>query len=449
MNRRLFLQQLAILSAAQTLASCNDEAKAPDKKSGPAVVVGGGIAGLAAAQRLSAKGYTVTLLEASNRVGGRILSDTSFGFPIDMGAAWVHGGDANPFKDIAQKAGCNFYLTQDDKVKVFAQSGTLFSDSELTAMEATYNSLLNQIKTTAADSDTVWGLIQRVNPSLLNNELFLYMLSSYLEFDTGAAANKLGAKFFDSDEVYSGDDLLISNGYETTLEPFTQGITIVKNAAVTAINYQGNTINITSRAGNYEAKKVVIAVPLNILKAKAIQFTPELPNGFENALSDLEMGIVNKVALKFSTPFWDNSQTYFGLGQTSGELGKYSYFLNTNSYAPQTNTLVAIVTGNYNRVYEALTDQQIQTEVMEALGKMFGNNLPQPISIKATRWGQAEFIKGSYTFVPAGGTDAAFSVLATPIANKLAFAGEHTSTLYRGTVHGAWLSGLQAAERVD
>jgi monoamine oxidase len=122
MQRRKFIKDsitgLPLILMTQTLlASCSkdDENISPNGKT--AVVIGGGISGLAAAKKLKEKGFTVIVLEAQEKVGGRMRTDRSLGVAFDEGASWIHGPKGNPITNLASQSGANTFLTSDDSVK--------------------------------------------------------------------------------------------------------------------------------------------------------------------------------------------------------------------------------------------------------------------------------------------------------------------------------------------
>jgi polyamine oxidase len=116
LSRRAFTLGSGVLAASQLLAGCSSGSDAPKER---IVVVGAGMAGLAAARRLADAGMDITVLEARDRIGGRMWTDTSLGVPIDLGAAWIHGTENNPLTQLADQIGARRVETDFDRPVLF------------------------------------------------------------------------------------------------------------------------------------------------------------------------------------------------------------------------------------------------------------------------------------------------------------------------------------------
>ena len=110
--------------------------------------------------------------------------------------------------------------------------------------------------------------------------------------------------------------------------------------------------------------------------------------------------------------------------------------------------LVAFNVGEYARLLEKKTDQQIVDEAMLVLRKIYGKNIPDPSAALATRWGEDPCALGAYSFVPVGESSKALDVLGEPVAGRLFFAGEATSSKHYSSAHAAYLSGLRVATQI-
>jgi monoamine oxidase len=157
------------------------------------------------------------------------------------------------------------------------------------------------------------------------------------------------------------------------------------------------------------------------------------------------MGVVNKFLLIWNSPFWNKNLHYIGV--SPNEKGKFNYFLNLHHFS-NNNALVTFAYGKFAELTETMTESECIEEIMQNLKIIHGNNIPYPSSFYRTRWGQNPHILGSYSYVSKMGKSSDFDVLATQVQNKLFFAGEHTSRDYRGTVHGAYLSGIREADKI-
>ncbi len=189
----------------------------------------------------------------------------------------------------------------------------------------------------------------------------------------------------------------------------------------------------------------MVALPLGVLKSSAITWNPGLPAGLRSSIRNLGFGAAHRLALLFPRLFWDPSTQFVGYSSPSD--GKHFELINSTVYSGRP-ILTVNTAGDFARQLDALTPQQATAVVMPALRKIYGNSIPAPTKAVASEWVRSPYTRGSYTYwaVDSDGDDnAAFE---QPTGNRLFFAGEHTSSAYPGTVHGAYLSGQEAARRV-
>jgi monoamine oxidase len=324
MQRRKFIKDTAtglplLFLTPTLLAGCEKDNENVNPNGKSVVVIGGGISGLAAAKKLKEKGFTVIVLEAQEKVGGRIRTDRSLGVAFDEGASWIHGPKGNPITSLASQAGANTFLTSDDSVEVFNTNGTAYSDSVLTSTESQFESALNAVRSAGTQTKSFQTVFNSLYPTQANDKLWKYMLSAYLEFDTGGDISKLSSKFFDDDEEYSGEDVIITNGYDKVTDFLATGLDIRLNTRVSSINYANTKVSIIANGNNIEADYVVVSVPLGVLKNNAISFSPALPTNKINAISNTNIGNVNKFLLVWNTPFWDTNYNILVIRQTLKE----------------------------------------------------------------------------------------------------------------------------------
>ncbi len=451
MERRIFvlstLKTIPLLFLAPNLlTSCNkdDEITPPNGKT--VIVIGAGISGLAAAKKLKDKGFNVIVLEAQEKIGGRIRTDRSLGIAFDEGASWIHGPKGNPITNLASQADANTYLTDDDSLKVFDNNGTAYSDAFLDAQYTQFENALNAVRSIGTQSQSFLEVFNSLYPTQENNRLWKYMLSAYLEFDTGGDISTLSSKYFDDDEAFSGKDVIVTNGYDKIANLLGQGLDIRLNSRVTEVNYTSIKSLVNVNGDSVEADYVIVSVPLGVLKNNSVFFNPTLPIDKQGAIKNTKMGNVNKFLFSWNTPFWETDVQY--IGYTPDTKGKFNYFMNMLKFLPTTNSLMTFAFGDYATVTESLSDGEIISEVMAQLKTIYGNSIPTPTNMLRTKWGKNINTFGAYSFAPNGTTSTDFDTMAKEISNKLFFAGEHTIRDYRGTVHGAYLSGIREADKI-
>lgn len=152
------------------------------------------------------------------------------------------------------------------------------------------------------------------------------------------------------------------------------------------------------------------------------------------------MGSLNKSLLT-----WDTNLQY--IGYTPEQKGKFNYFMNVGKFTTA-NALMTFAFGDYSLQTEQMSDAQITDEIMVHLKAIYGNSIPEPTNMQRTKWNTNQYTFGSYSFATNGPTGEDFEIFEEPVNNKIFFAGEHTIINYRGTVHGAYLSGVREARKI-
>ena len=410
------------------------------------LVIGAGAAGLAAARKLVEWDYDVILLEGAQRIGGRVWTDWSLGLPFEVGAGWIHGPEGgNPVSALARAVGARTFVTDDESFLVFAADGSPVERAKIEASYRELEAIYRRIDDTLERDTSLVQAIRRVSPGFARDPILNWMASAYTEFDTGGPIEQLSAYNFDEDEAYPGDDVVLPGGYEALLAPLADGLDIRLGHPVERIAY-GDGVRVRAKGQDFRADQVICTCPLGVLKGGSIAFDPPLPRSYRQRIERIAMGNVTKIGLKFAEPHWPLETQYFGL--MTEEKGRWNYFLNARTFSDQ-NVLVGLSVGAYAGKVERLSDEQMTADALEAVRRMFGEGVPAPLEVITTRWSRNPFSLGAYSFSNQGVRPRDFDSLASPIEETLLLAGEHTTFDYHGTVHGALLSGEQAAEILD
>jgi len=435
MDRRHFIKQSTLLSIggllipSTLLSACRKETLFEDiNYDGKVIIIGAGAAGLFAAYTLKSKGIDFQILEASANYGGRLGKLTGFAnFPIDTGAQWLHGKNSI-LGDLITKS--NTKITLDDSetkywfnnqlVNSLPQNTDIFEGDDLP--DISYNDYALQ--------------------KGLGNE-YKYIVEN-IAGDQGAAATRLSVFGNNQDEENwnSGvDDFKFQETYFDLID--TQFASQVKNkilfnTIVTTIDYSQSTIQITDSKNNtYNADKVIITVPIPILKSADIQFIPTLPNEKTTAFSKIGMDAGMKVFLKFSNKFFD--QNIIGgpicAAYADDSIGK----------AQNDNVLLAFIMGVQAEYLTSLgSDTAITTAILQELDTMYnGQATASFVASHVQNWTTNPFVKGAYSYSTIDMGDAR-KVATKPINKKLYFAGEAMNTNgHHQTVHGAVETGYR------
>ncbi len=415
-------------------------AKVPPKT---ALVIGAGISGLAAARTLKDASWDVLVLEARNRIGGRIETVRSLGEVLERGANWIHGTDDNPLMHLAREAGAVPVETDYEDVLAFGPDGALLSDDVLEKAETRYDTLLKRIDARVDKSEDrpLLSALRSEMPQFLADPL-LCALGADTESDTGGRLEDLSAYYFDEDDVFDGPDVILGGGYDRICDLLARDVAIKLNETVLRIQHGSNHATVETNAGTYQADHVICTVPLGVLKTGAIRIDPPLPVRQARAIDRIGFGHMAKLALTFDAVAWPEDPHFFF--HASATRGRWPSIFNLRAVTGQ-NTLMLICAGEAALKADELSDAAIVTDAMTTLRRLFGPRLAEPTGFMRSTWSKDPFARGVYSFVAVGSTPSDFDVLAQSSGPALRLAGEHTTSRYRGTVHGAYLSGLQAA----
>ncbi|WP_390618559.1 flavin monoamine oxidase family protein [Maricurvus nonylphenolicus] len=417
------------------------------------IVVGAGIAGLGAANSLQSSGYDVVLLEARDRIGGRIWTERSSGVAMDMGASWIHGIKKNPIAALAEKAKAPLSPIFDyDHASNYKSdgSGEGLPDKNAERFMSTMEDYLawylrrepNASLQTLIDDAQSEGDLDFLTSAQLN-----FMVNTEVEHEFAASPEKLSVEALDEGKSQKGGDVLFPQGYDAITDYLAQSLVIHTEAVVSKIKYDAKGVVVYSSAGEFRGDRVVVTVPLGVLKAGRIEFSPSLPDKKLQAIEKLGMGVLNKVWLTFPHVFWHRDIERNIIQYVSEEEGHFSEWLNGYKYVQQP-VLLGFNAAEYGVTIESKSDQAITDEAMAVLRKIYGEDIPGPEAVKITRWRSDPYALGSYSYLKVGATTKHRKHLAEPVNNRLFFAGEATSSAYPATTQGAYLSGLREAERI-
>ena len=459
------------------------------------VIVGGGIAGLAAAHALR-HAADVTILEAQSRVGGRIRTNRSMGFPVELGAVWIHRATHNVISALADEFGCRRFVTENKRIALFDDAGQRVAESEVVesykrltqyvmpALLRKRATLLRKRKARLKEPNKDVSLAAVLKPILSAEHQHTqsskqrrctldYLLYRHVVQDHAVGLAKSSAKAYDMD-YYGGNgkDELLPHGYDCIVRRMAKGLKIKRGQVASHVRWANASTRVATVDGSvYEADRVIVTVPLGVLKAGlaatstpppmgALRFEPPLPVRTQRAVRRLGYAEhAHHVALRFKHAFWPIDVHFVGrvFGGCS-RLGSSHHleFLNVMRYRPEAPVLLLMSTASTARFLTNLTDTATVEWVMARLKEMFPNDCPtMPERYIVHRGETNAFQRGAWSYTPTGAPGVTLrrafhhtadsSWASTP---RLVLAGEHTSELHPGTVHGALVSGRQAAHQL-
>lgn len=445
LTRRNFLRLITVLGITPLLPKWKP-LYAQGSNEADVIVIGAGMAGIGAARSLVDEGYSVIILEARNRIGGRIWTDDSMdGIPLDMGASWIHGPDGNPLTELADEYGIERVTTENGSV--YALDGEELDDAAFETLEALYQEFMELLAEAQAEDSEAGSLAELVDRLLAEEnyteeEVILLRSALVAEIveDYAADLDDLSAHYWDVGDGFDGQDVIFPEGYVQIPRAVAQGLDIRLEQVVTKIEYDETGVVVTTDQGEFEAYYAIVTVPLGVLQHGSITFDPPLPSRKQQAIDRLYMGLLNKVYLRFDKLFWKAEDDGFDyIAQRWVEWASFYPALGEP-------ILLAFIGGRTAQAYEAKSDETIIADVMEVLRTIFGEAIPQPLDYRITRWGQDPYAFGSYSAQGVEATPDDIEALAEPVEAVLFFAGEATSYDYSATVHGALMSGRDAAD---
>ena len=431
------------------------------------LVIGAGIAGLAAAERLGRAGLKVQVIEARGRIGGRILSLPSLvpEHAIELGAEFVHGTPRQFTK----------YL-QEHGLKLRETAGQNYCADQ------------NRLSPCEAPDLVVFDTLARLNPEVVASETFEESLRSrfaavpdeakewarsYVQGFHAADTSRIGTQSIVIDaraeEETGGDRAFhIVGGYSRVIESLRSGlaktVTIRTGSVVRSVNWRAGRVTVSAdtfgeQHALFDAKQLIVTLPLGVLQAKApaagaVSFDPPLKEKLD-ALSRLAMGHVTRIVLQFKSPFWEGHRSMADRGL------KDMHFLFTKDDTFPTfwtamplrlPILVAWAAGPLASTKGSASQQEVESLALTALARIL--SVPaKAVHDRFVRsffhdWQNDLFSLGAYSYVLAGGIGAQ-EELARPLCNTLFFAGEATQgDGQHATVHGAFASGVRAASEL-
>ncbi len=458
MQRREFLTLLGGLLGAALLPTQVWGQSSDTASSRRILVIGAGMAGLSAAQVLKQAGHSVTVLEARDRIGGRLHTVDWEGSLIEKGASWLHSASKNPLVDKARKQGLELVRTSFESVEMWDAKGKKLNLQSYEAAAKVAQTLLAKSlalaeKAPAGTPDrsllaVLLELLKQKQMPAEQHALVAWLLQCY-GVPYAEDTDKLSWLASQDDQEADDDDFLVLGGYSRLLDPLRAGLDIQLKQAVTEIHWAGGRghsgCTVHTESDSFEADQVLVTLPLGVLKAMPKLFLPALPEFKRGAVQRLGMGVLNKVFLRFEEPFWDSEADFFT--RMVDPARGYTDILNLQVSAEEPILLV-FATGSWARSLESQSDAMVQKGVMQMLKQLWGSAVPEPEDFCLTRWQQDPFSRGSYAHLPVGAKGSDYDDLAKALPPRLFFAGEATHRQHPSTVHGAYLSGLRAAQEI-
>ncbi len=413
------------------------------------LVIGAGIAGLAAAYHLKEAGIEVTVLEGRDRIGGRVWTDRDFaGFPVEFGAELIHGRapEVNTWRWVEKLGLKTWHWNKLDDSMIETEAGGWLTMGAARAqspeLDATRSWKLGAVPLPRADED-LGTYLRRIG---FSDAQMRYVQRSFANAE-GDSLRYLNAKahahlFHDSDGADAYSDYRILDGYDSYYTQLAAGIDVRLNCAVTAIRWaQG--VQVETAGGAFAADAAIITLPLGVLQAGGIDFSPALPASKIEALRGLQMGPVMKMVYRFAEPILDPA-----IGAVYARGNPPMWWSPSLGRRGSAVVWTGFFTGDYARELLPLGEVAALRHGLETLRRAIGKPDLQYEDARWVNWVEDEFTRGGYSVCLPGHYDAR-ERLAAPTP-PLYWAGEASAPHHLAAmVHGAYFTGARAAAEIQ
>ncbi|XP_047074288.1 polyamine oxidase 1-like [Lolium rigidum] len=444
------------------------------------VIVGAGMSGISAGKRLWDAGVRdLLILEATDRIGGRMHKHNFSGVNVEIGANWVEGVNGDKINPIWPMVNDtlklrNFYSDFDGVVSsVYKENGGLYDEEYVQKkmdrgdeVEELGGKLAAKMDPSGRDDISILAMQRIFNHQPNGPATPVDMALDYYRYDYEFAEPPRATSLQNTEPTATfadfGEDahfVADQRGFETLVYHIAGQYLSTDNAGnivdprlklnkvVREILYNRRGVVVTTEDNStYSADFVIVSTSLGVLQSDLIQFKPQLPAWKIIAIYRFDMAVYTKIFLKFPRKFWPTGERKQFFVHASSRRGYYGMWQSFEEEYPGANVLLVTVTDQESRRIEQQPDNTTMAEAVAVLRRMFpGEDVPDATDIYVPRWWSNRFFKGSYSNWPIGVNRYEYDQLRAPVG-RVYFTGEHTSEHYNGYVHGAYLAGLDSAD---
>ena len=401
------------------------------------VVIGAGAAGIGAARTLLARGLSVAVLEARDRVGGRAWTVALRGHAIDLGAHWLHAGPINPLVALGRARG--------ERLRRAPQEGHVWigprralpdeARADARAFERADRAMTLGAAAPGADRAAASALPAGLGP-------WGARVARVHGLVSGRALGEVSLQDFPSLEY--GDNVFVAGGYGNYLARLAAGLPVALSTPATRIDWSGAGVRVETAGGeSISARAAIVTVPMMVLR-DGPAFTPPLPNAVRAAIDGFTTGIYEHAVLHWpSSPFRGRDRLAALHGGRRAPPGLLTRIDGTPFHYYELDIRDARAIDAAGSGADGVR-RHVRAVLAERVGRARLRDLSIPV---VSAWRHDPWSRGSWAVVPPGHAPAR-GFLREPVAGKLWFAGEALSRLQWGTVGGAFEEGARAADAI-
>lgn len=391
------------------------------------IVIGAGAAGVAAARRLHDARLRVVLLEARPRIGGRAFTHVTEGHPLDLGCGWLHSADTNEWAALAPTLG--FELNDHPPPWARPAWEGNFSAAEQKAYWEAWHRFYDRVDA-MAERDGSRPMSDCFEPG----GRFNAMIGATVTYINGVEAEKIVLAEY---AVYRDSEInkRVPRGYGALIEAHAAGLDVRTDCPVTLIDHSGARVRVVTPRGELSARAVVLAAPPGVVANESLRFSPALPAKLDAARA-LPLGVADKVFLRVANA--DDLPKDTRVFGAFDKVGTGSYTLRPFGRP--------VIEGYFGGAFARSLEGEIAPFAIDQVCDALGNDMRKRLSpLAESAWARDPYSLGSYSY-GGPGARAARAAFAQPVNERLFFAGEHCSDQDFSTAHGAYRSGIAAAD---
>ncbi len=422
------------------------------------LVAGAGIAGLTVANALTHAGVDCVVLEARDRIGGRLHTVDLAGSPVDLGASWIHTPDGNPMRAFARLAGvpCRNADPLGEMAAFDGRERRRLSAAETSDMAGLLDGFPAAMEglraelgpdTSAAEAiDAFVAMGRAAGPPVRARQL----LYGYVEAESACLAGEQSLRWMWTELEYGGNYFgdAPAGGYARLVDAMSSGVDVRRSRPVSEVTVRPDGVRMVTADGSAEeGSHAVVALPLGVLKGGLPRFSPALPPDRLAAIERLGFGRFEKVALRFAEPFW-RAAGFPHLMIFPREPGEWMVWVMGLDAFGGGPVLVFFI---FHSVAGRLAGADVDAPgrwARAGRAAATGHPCPEPVAVAVSSWADDPWTQGAYTHIPPGASPDDADLLGQPVGGRLLFAGEHTQSARLAYADGALTSGIREAKRL-